>query len=783
MEAYALLALGGLGLYAARQQMNKQKSIQEEQDVLRVNATNRRAAPAVPGNVPSATTVHDSSFLTEAARQEQRRAAEMARLAALPLEQSGVMNRHCKRLTSVPLSSEKRTIKSQLAGVEIPVEHFTHNNMTPFLRGDLHQNTDPRATGAILENLSGSSTGTDFRRPKQEREPLFDVQANQRTFDSHTDAWQQRMVVGRVRNHEFPIEQQRVGPGIARGFTGAPSDGYYDQRAFAMPRDTDEIRAADRPKLTFEGRVLPAQAAQRPADAALIGKVDKNRPDTFRTLGPEDMQPTTGAFLREAGRPAVIDRAQARESTTKPYAGGAFVPGRRETGRPGVQAPKTNELPTIPAGPVLAAQQGRGTADDRGRGSIQVYANARDSTTVNVHQGGVTSLIKSITAPLLDVLKPNRGACPHIVQHPREDGHLKGPSRIRIYDPDDVARTTLREGLTEAPGPHVLKGPTRLPVHDDADVARTTVRELLLQEAEAINLHPGGPSRITVKDPDDVTRTTLKEMLLQEGDGGTVATLTKRRGLVYDPDEVKPKPTHRQTLDPEDVGGPRGLDKPRVWDPEDVAKRTIHEMLVDAERPAGNPDGRQRAGQGYLTTLEGTDAKPTQRITTHNEDYLPQGARDRGQGHLTAPKDIRPSAKGDLAAAGEYMGVAAEQGPGKPVSLEEYLNARVNELRELILQQRDPVQTGTKVAAGQENIGSGEGRRQQNEEPMVVFADGQDRLDPALTPEIQTGQITQERLANDYDPEITERRLDAEVEANASQLAGNPFALRLDRQG
>lgn len=51
----------------------------------------------------------------------------------------------------------------------------------------------------------------------------------------------------------FPVEQTLVGPGLNDGYTNLPSGGYQqfnEMQEYALPRTTDELRVANKPKLT-----------------------------------------------------------------------------------------------------------------------------------------------------------------------------------------------------------------------------------------------------------------------------------------------------------------------------------------------------------------------------------------------------------------------------------------------------------------------------------------------------------------------------------------------------
>ena len=814
MEAYALLALGGIGLFAARKQFSGYEG----------NPT-RKAKP-VQGNVPSVNSMYAANHVQKVQNEERKAVTAMATLATLPLDHGGVLPRSSKRLPP-PSIRPVSQVRSHLAGVDIPAEHFTHNNMTPFLKGDVKQNLNPLANSALLETMTGNDGF--FRPGKQETQREFPSEKNVGNMYGtpvSADTWRDRIVLPTLRNNEFPVAQVHVGPGINKGYTSLPSDGYFDQREYNMPRGTDDIRAANKPKLTFDGRILPGQAPQRPADVKVLGVIEKNRPETTMEMPDGWNLPTTGAFLKDKQRPAFENRVQAREGTTREYAGTAFAANTKDAWRPDAGAPRTQNLASLNPGPAAAANWGSVAADDKGKASIQVYGNSRDVTTTKVYQGNVASLVKSITAPLLDMVKPTRAACPHVVYNPREDGNIKGPSRIRVYDPDDVmkatmkqtllqesqganlrgpsrmiaydpddiakatlkqtmlqesqaanlrgpskisindpndiARATLKETMLQESQGANLRGPSKIAIHDPNDVMRTTLKQTMLQESQGTNLR--GPSKITINDPNDVMRTTLKQTTLQESHGANVASHTMR-GQVYTDEDAKV--TLRDTLDEEDAGNIKSLvPNSTIWDPEDVLKGTMKQTLIDAEREAGNPDGLERRRGAYMTTEY--EAKRTQKEAMSDSDYYGQGARDLGEGYATAPVDLRPAAKAVLS-DNDYYGGAADASRAQ-TSHENYDNAVISEIRELLLEGREPTNSSVKVSVGAEDAGVVEVRKQ-------LMSDGDDRRLAAQPREVL--DVLDMNVTHDRHIYNSGNRLDDDAAANHAQLDDNPFNLRL----
>ena len=80
------------------------------------------------------------------------------------------------------------------------------------------------------------------------------------------------------------------------------------------------------------------------------------------------------------------------------------------------------------------------------------------------------------------------------------------------------------------------QGPSKTIQRDPEDVARTTVRNTLDAVDTTINLKEAAPTRITIYDPSDVARTTLKELNIENNHLGCVAIghIDKNNGYIIE---------------------------------------------------------------------------------------------------------------------------------------------------------------------------------------------------------------------------------------------------------
>ena len=111
------------------------------------------------------------------------------------------------------------------------------------------------------------------------------------------------------------------------------------------------------------------------------------------------------------------------------------------------------------------------------RPCVDMKVTNRATTGLKTEEGNVTSMVKSLTAPLLDIMKVNKKE--YTVMHGRPQGNLQStaPPKLTIYDPNDVARTTIKETTIHDTTINNLTGNKRIITYDPDDVAKTTMKE------------------------------------------------------------------------------------------------------------------------------------------------------------------------------------------------------------------------------------------------------------------------------------------------------------------
>ena len=514
---------------------------------------------------------------------------------------------------SLNQAREGSHVKSSLAGVDIASADFTHNNMVPFFRGSMKQNMHDRANGTTLDEYTGAGS---LQFNKREQSPMFEPakepMGNPFGLESSSDFMQGRIVESRNRANERPFESIRVGPGLNEGFTQIPSGGFQQEAGTdflqsRMPR-TDDLRVANNPKMTYSKPVVPgAHFITTNVTSETLGAVNKYHPDKFyinekgeRNFGGK--ADTTKPMVQSIQ----VVKNTTRQATTTEYAGVAAqaegkatytvgatrTPLVKQMGSWGYRNADLSEY----TNPDMDASE-----NDYGKASIDIRPNERFYTGERVHATNLKPAESGdVSLPLQDIAKGSRKELMTDWDFLGIAAPTSEQPKLTIYDPDDVARTTVRQTTfvenyigTSAPA----SAPERLTVYDPDDVARPTVRQTTFVENYIGTSAPASaPQKLTVYDPDDVARTTVRQTtLLQDYMGGSAPAGAPERLTVYDPDDVA-RTTVRETTHVQNYLGIRANgnmpQKPEHrWASKNMRQYAQKERIAEGRAPHGSING------------------------------------------------------------------------------------------------------------------------------------------------------------------------------------------------
>lgn len=564
IELYILLGLAGIGYVVG-------------------TSAGGGAATALPARVPpqlppypSAQTVYQSDQSVQAEAETRRRAALAYAKSLAPGPGGGVIGRSFRD------QPERNTVmqRSTLSGVDT---EFKHNNMTPFFRGTIKQNVAPRANDALLESFTGN---TPNRQSKRGIAPMFRPEETAVTTDVPliAELSRSRMLTPIARNNILPFDQVRVGPGLgAEGFTADPSRDDLKDRQYVMPPTVDELRVGSNPKAGGTPGVM--LAGRRTSQRPLLPTIETRAPQTFKENDCSDLLPVRGGVERDPLWTFPDIKDTNRTATSADYTGGAgaavslptttYAAGSGRVARDDCSQPAGLRNAT--------AAQGRGEADAFGRDGYATYTNARDVTGTRTRFTNLSTAVKALISPYVDIVRPTRKLFTSV--DPNAYGALQTqyPPKQTVYDPSMVARTTIKETTVQDVDVSNVRGAICIAVYDPDDVARTTGRETLPDNDWHLNMR-NSALKGTTHDPDDTARTTMKQTTVDsERDGNLDANQFGLGGYQSTPFD---------------------------------AKQTQKEALSDRDRYGGAYRGE---GDGYAVT--DATAKPTQRQSLSDRDY------------------------------------------------------------------------------------------------------------------------------------------------------------------
>jgi hypothetical protein len=389
-----------------------------------------------------------------------------------------------------------RGVYSSLLGSYIPSDDFTHQNMVPFYGGSVKQTTSAKQNQSLLDNYSGTGS---VQIEKREVEAMFDYANTPYGYPSdlslESGFVKDRMVAPRNRAGERPFEPTRVAPGIGQK-GGALGTGGFQQlevNEIMRPRDTNLLRTADNPKMTYKGVVVPGKhyIGKGAEDA---GEVRHYRPDRFYIdEGGERLWATPAGEIKEMVRSAQVLPDTSREETTQEYMGIGASQGFGESYVAGsYRAPMSQQFGG--AGYRNANMEGFYTPyvdsqeADYGRSSFENRDNERTATSDRMMALNLAPAeTGAVAVHYEDQARPTRRGDTIGTARPVGGVGIDTPA-ITVWDPMDVARTTIKEGTIDlnrygisAPA----SAPARLTVYDPNDIARRTQKEQLSKNSYA----------------------------------------------------------------------------------------------------------------------------------------------------------------------------------------------------------------------------------------------------------------------------------------------------------
>jgi len=528
--------------------------------------------------------MYSSTYYTDVKRDELIRGTKMYNKAQNPME-TGIV----PRPSFASMFSQIDDTNDNLSGMEMERQDYTHNNMVPFLKGNVTQNVDVERMSNYTDRMSGNDS---LYMKKQEVPCLFKPTINDqvcsRGMQNNDEFLKSRVVDPLSRNNEFPIQAIRVGPGLNRGYSSAGVGGFQqsDTLKYAAPPDLQANKPkTDQTSKTFK---IPFQGPKtnNVTKRSMTENVVKNLPERTFEQNKENFFVTTGAYSKPAER-----GNQNIKETNAPLAHIEYTGGAKDT----VNLQNTN--------------------DDYGKANVVVYDNERNNYETKTVVTNLTSLVNAVVNPLVDTMK--NSIKEYLIDAPRQEGMMNPqmPQAVTVHDPNDITRTTIKETTIHDSEKLNLKGEdgTYTALQDDV---KTTTKETTIHDAEKLNLKGEDGTYSALQDD---AKTTTKETLLHDAQQLNV----KAGEGTYTEIQDKARTTTNETLGVKDVYRNIGgvVYRTVSYSTDLVAKTTTKETTI--HKSEGFLGGiLEGLFGGYLSS--NPFAKDTNKQSTH-EQYIGSG--------------------------------------------------------------------------------------------------------------------------------------------------------------
>ena len=700
---------------------------------------------------------------------------------------------------------ENSSIKSSLTGGNISVESFitsktigkeTYNDISsntwaiPHFGSNATQNMNEEGFKNKLDIHTGNS---DFNFHKKETKNFFKPSKDIAFINGSPhmiDKLQDRYVKSNNRTSELPFDQVKVAPGIGQNY-GSGGKGAFHQfeiNDLVKPKNIDELRPLCNQQKSY---TPPVQSGKHIDKRQSQSKVSKYRPDTFYLNTQSRWNKTPGAVLKQNAPQKFITKPTNRTSS-KQVVGSAYSINKKTVGRSKIQRDRNNILRSFEKGAasnpgswqiqLKSKSEGfqsnvKNEIDENydissyGKSGIKLAPNERDTTQNKSVVTNLVEAVKAIISPLQDKMKRTKKQ--NIEGNPNINGYLSPriPEKITANDPNDIAKTTIKETTENNNYEGSIVGPKKTTAYDPNDLARTTIKETT--ENNNYDGPVEGPKKITVYDPNDVARTTIKETTENNNMNTQVKGAIKLS--VYDPNDIA-RTTMKETLIHDTRCG--NIDMERNKKQMDYnfadAKRTMKETMID-NKHSGNVSYNRGDGKGYLTA--NVFAPSTLKQLTSNNSYggnISSGVNNKGG--YTSNNFFAPTTLKQLTSDKQYTGSAGSYSKAI-TNYDSMKNARTNPNKEIISKGRKPTQNGVKVVGsikeqGNVAVNKQNARYNGGSYSNISVRNGGNVSNAGIGNNLTKNKVSlsNKGLRDLYNPN------------NLNQLNNNPYALSINKQ-
>ena len=350
-------------------------------------------------------------------------------------------------------------------------------NSEDFLRNDQGITTQPffkKAPNPIdfnnTRSLDRHQGDNRLKESKREVGQMFPLEKNENVFGNQFGEYigdKSRYLESRVKQNELPFEQEKVGhidtkSGINREI----------KQMIADKTNVDILRSKTNQRKTYEGRIISGKNMNE--NRGNMGEFRHYDPDKFYENDPDRYFTTTGAYLKERGKPEHIIKETYRSSLNKQELGGASANYTKGEKRSKYKKPLKIQLQSD-TNRNVGADQFSGDADFSRKG-YRALPNEREVTGERTYEGNVRSDVGNHTVGILDNVK---STIKETTINSANNGYLGNTSINTTQGIQDNLRVTKKQTtIDSANNGYMTGGFNKLTVgHEDQ---RVTVKESTL---------------------------------------------------------------------------------------------------------------------------------------------------------------------------------------------------------------------------------------------------------------------------------------------------------------
>lgn len=346
----------------------------------------------------------------------------------------------------------------------------------PFYKGKIKQHTDLDKDHINLAWMTG--TDKDIRRNKEIIKPLFEPTKNIGNINGvsiYASDLKHRYNTSNYIRGERPFEQIQVGPGLNKGFVSEGSGGFQqsDTRDYIMPKNIDQLRTLNNPKLTYKSRVsAPKQSI---SSRGKMGLMFKNKVETSFNQSHEDLLVTTGSVIKAPGRSTIIIKNTNRRLSHNIMGNPKYTVDTatvQENYRDSKKLTYCNDQ----ARNLDGGHIGQNEANDYGKKSFFLDINKRNITELRTHTTNVAKAVKAVVTPFTDLFKSTIKETTEVNNNTGNMG--KNIFRTSMKDKDNQQlNPTLRETLDNEDSNRNLNGNETSYMRDLDDTLKNTIKQ------------------------------------------------------------------------------------------------------------------------------------------------------------------------------------------------------------------------------------------------------------------------------------------------------------------